>query len=132
FAPVDDARLVEARVVICMLGSFQVLAAGRPVTLRGGGKVETLLSTLALHAQHGLTRERLLDNLRPESESALAGQSLNTLVYSVHRLLGPELGGAAPVLYSGGWYRLNLEAGVSVDLYEFEVRAARGDQLHEE
>jgi DNA-binding SARP family transcriptional activator len=131
-APVGDARLAHGRVMICLLGSFQVLAAGRPLILRGGGKVEALLTALALHAQHGLTRERLLDNLWPDGESALAGQSLNTLVYSVHRLLGPDLGGAAPVLYSGGWYRLNLEAGVSVDLHEFEALAARGDQLHEE
>jgi DNA-binding SARP family transcriptional activator len=127
----EEGQPAAPRVVICLLGSFQVLASGRPMVLRGGGKVEALLSTLALHAEHGLTRERILDNLWPEADSALAGQSLNTLVYSIHRLLGPELGGAAPVLCSGGWYRLNLGAGMSIDLHDFEAHATRGDQLHE-
>jgi DNA-binding SARP family transcriptional activator len=114
-------------VLICLLGSFQVIGGGQPIVLRGGGKAEALLCGLALRSQHGLTRDRLIDSLWPDSEAVLAGQSLNSLVYSLNRLLGPELGGAPPVIYSGGWYRLNLEAGVAVDLTQFEQLAASGD-----
>ena len=116
-------------ILICLLGSFQVISGGHPVVLRGGGKAEALLCGLALRSQHGLTRDRLIDSLWPDGEAALAGQSLNSLVYSLHRLLGPALDGAPPVVYNGGWYRLNVDAGVAVDLTEFERLAASGDQL---
>jgi DNA-binding SARP family transcriptional activator len=122
-------RQAPQPVLICLLGSFQVICNGRPVMLRGGGKAEALLCGLAVRGQQGLTRDRLIDSLWPDADAALAGQSLNTLVYSLHRLLGAELGGAAPVLYSGGWYRLNLDAGVAVDLMLFEGLASRGDRL---
>lgn len=115
-------------VLICLLGSFHVLGGGHPIVLRGGGKAESLLSALALHAQQGLTRERLIESLWPDTDSALAGQSLNTLIYSLHRLLGEQLGGAPPVISAGGWYRLNLDAGVGVDLACFEQLAATGDR----
>jgi len=116
-------------VLICLLGSFQLLADGRPVTLRGGGKAEALLGALASRSDQGLSRDRIIDALWPDSDAVLAGQSLNTLVYSLHRLLGEALGGAAPVVYSGGWYRLNLEAGVAVDVAEFDQLVDTADQL---
>ncbi len=116
-------------VLICLLGSFQVIGAGHPVALRIGGKAEALLCGLAMRAQQGLNRDRLLDSLWPDSEPALASQSLNTLVYSLHRLLGDVLGGAPPVVYSGGWYRLNLDAGVAVDLSQFDELADGADRL---
>jgi len=122
-------RQVTQPVLICLLGSFQVLADGRPVTLRGGGKAEALLSALATRVRQGSSRERIIDSLWPETDSALAGQSLNTLVYSLHRLMGDALQGAPPVVYNGGWYRLNVEAGVAVDVAEFDALVDAGDRL---
>ncbi len=106
-----------------------MVVGGRPIVLRGGGKAEALLSLLAARPEHGLTRERLIETLWPDGDATLAGQSLNTLVYSLHRLLGDALDGAPPVLVSGGWYHLNTRAGVSVDLTRFEDLAATGDRL---
>lgn len=122
-------RQVAPPVLICLLGSFQVIAAGRPVTVRGGGKAEALLCGLAMRGQQGLSRDRLIDSLWPDTDAALASQSLNSLVYSLHRLLGEALGSAAPIVYSGGWYRLNLAAGVEVDLTRFDDLADAGDRL---
>jgi DNA-binding SARP family transcriptional activator len=123
-------------VLICLLGPFQLLKAGRPVPLRSGGKIEALLSTLALQPGYGVRREELLAGLWPDQDVLLAGQSLNSLVYSVHRLLGEALD-APPVLLADGLYRLNVEAGIGIDIACFDAlvsageRAARaGDRRH--
>lgn len=114
-------------VLICLLGNFRVLAAGKLLPLRGV-KAESLLCSLALREHHSIPRETLLDTLWPRTEHSLAGQSLNTLVYSLHKLLKTCLGGAAPVLHENGSYRLNTEAGVEVDVAAFEKWAKAGDQ----
>jgi DNA-binding SARP family transcriptional activator len=69
-----------------------------------------------------------LDLLWPASDSAQATQSLNSLVYSLHKLIGAALGGAAAILHEDGYYRLNVEAGVGVDVACFDAWANTGDQ----
>jgi DNA-binding SARP family transcriptional activator len=118
----------DAPVLICLLGKFRLFKAGRPVALRGGGKTEELLSALALRLKTGLRRESLLATLWPDRNGSVAGQSLNTLVYSLRRLLGNGIGGSALVLYVNGWYRLNSEAGVVVDMALFEDLVNEGDR----
>jgi hypothetical protein len=44
-------------VLICVLGPFQLLKAGRLVEVRRGGKTEALLSGLALAGTHGSSRD---------------------------------------------------------------------------
>jgi DNA-binding SARP family transcriptional activator len=67
--------------------------------------------------------------LWPDSDAALASQSLHTLVYSLNSLLGDAtLNRAAPVVNEGGAYRLNTAAGVGVDLARFEALALLGDR----
>jgi DNA-binding SARP family transcriptional activator len=114
-------------VLVCLLGNFRVLAGGKVLRLRGV-KTESLLCSLALRERSSIPRETLLDLLWPHTERSLAGQSLNTLVYSLHKLLKTWLGGAAPVLHEHGSYRLNTEAGVVVDVAAFEKWAKVGDQ----
>lgn len=114
-------------VFICLLGDFRLLKANQPLALRGGGKAEALLCSLALRPAYSLSRETVLEMLWPRSDAALAGQSLNSLVYSLHKLLGGSLGGAAPVLHVDGCYRLNVRAGVGVDVADFDALAVSGD-----
>jgi DNA-binding SARP family transcriptional activator len=111
-----------------MLGSFRVLSGGQAIDMRSGGKTETLLSSLAIRPDFALPRETLLDILWPEQESARAGQSLNSLVNSLQKLLGQALGGAAPVIRTNGTYRLHVEAGVGVDIADFDATAREGDR----
>jgi DNA-binding SARP family transcriptional activator len=111
-----------------VLGSFRLLKGGSPVEVRGGGKAEYLLSRLALRVDEGVRRDALLSGLWPDREAILAGQSLNSLLYSLHRLLGDEIGGAAPVLQGGGYCRLNSEAGIAVDLAHFEQLTDEGNR----
>jgi DNA-binding SARP family transcriptional activator len=98
------------------------------VAVRPDGKISLLLCNLALQHEQGVRREALLEALWPASEVALAGQSLNSLVYEIQKTLGGALGGAAPVIYANGSYRLNREAGVGTDLQWFDALVAAGDQ----
>ena len=115
------------RIRICLLGSFRLLKGGVAVHVREGTKTEALLGHLALSAQ-GVSRESLLGRLWPASSSALASQSLNTLVYTIQRAVADGHGMPA-ILHEGGQYRLNSEAGIDVDVIEFDRFVGLGDRL---
>jgi DNA-binding SARP family transcriptional activator len=129
--PIDIAlaagRSSTCMVEICLLGSFRLTRWGSPSLARVGSKTETLLAGLALAGDNGLPREVLLERLWPESDPQLARQSLNSLVHALRRLVRVQLGDAVPVLNLGGFYRLNLEAGVGVDVMRFDELADTGD-----
>ncbi len=121
-------ELCDSPIQICLLGSFRVLNHGQAIAIRSGGKVESLLYQLSLHRREGVSREALLDRLWPESDTSLAGQSLNSLVYSVRQLFGETLGGASLAVQRDGCYQLNLEAGIDVDVARFEELLDRGER----
>src|SRR5207248_9734419 len=93
------------------------------------GKAVTLLSNLGLHWQQGLPRDQLLVTLWPSGDRLLARQSLNSLVHRLREWFADAIVGAGPVLYADGAYRLNLEAGVSVDVAQFERLISEADRL---
>src|SRR5262245_22567815 len=113
-------------ILICLLGSFLLLQAGRPVGIRSGGKIETILCRLGLESGYRVPRAALVNLLWPASDSTQATQSLNSLIYSIHKLIGDALGGAPAVLHEDGHYRLNVEAGVGVDIACFDAWANAG------
>lgn len=115
-------------LMIRVLGAFQVLNAEGPVAVPSRGKAQALLSTLALHYAQSVPRDKILEHLWPTSDSVLAAQSLNSLVYSLQKQLGRWIGGGPPVVHAHGYYRLNREAGVSLDLACFEALIRDGDQ----
>ncbi len=126
--PTMPADAVDAPVLVCLLGPFRLLKRGQPVALGSGGKTEALLSALALPGGRRLTRATLLSLLYPDQDIALAGQALNSLVYTLKKRLADALAGAPPVLHDDGGYWLNVEAGVATDVAAFESHAACGDQ----
>ena len=115
-------------VMLCLLGNFRLLVGGELIPMHPGGKSEALLSLLALQAGRRLPRERLVQALWPTRDPALGLHSLNTLVYNMHKLLGPALNAAAPVLHEEGYYRLNSEAGIGVDVTRFDQFVDDGDR----
>ena len=115
-------------VQVCLLGGLALLKWGRPVTWRGGARTEALLLSLAIEERRGVSRERLLSQVWPEADPGLAVQSLHSLVHSLHRLLGDAIGGAMPVVHAGDIYRINVEAGIVVDITSFDALARRGDR----
>jgi DNA-binding SARP family transcriptional activator len=58
----------------------------------------------------------------------MSGPALNSLVHHLHKVLADVLGGAPPVLHAQGSYRLNVEAGVHVDVAWFDALADIGDR----
>lgn len=115
-------------VMLCLLGNFRLLVGGELVPLRAGGKSEALLSLLAIQFGRRLARDELLQAVWPEREPALAGTSLRVLLYELSKLLGPALQGAAPIQHAGGYYWLNTEAGIGVDVTDFDRLVDTGNQ----
>ena len=118
-------------VQICLLGGFRLEKGGRSLHLRPGGKAEALLIDLAIRQSQPVARDLLLERLWPRTTLTLAGKSLNSLIYSLHKLLGDAIAGAAPILFRDGGYRLNADAGVSVDVQVFEALVDAGDRGRE-
>lgn len=58
---------IDCPVLICLLGLFRLLKAGRLVSVRSGGKIEALLSSLALQPGYAARREELLTTLWPNT-----------------------------------------------------------------
>jgi DNA-binding SARP family transcriptional activator len=121
-----DPLDASATVTICVLGPFRVLHGASPLRLHCRGKTDLLLSTLAINHARGLARDELVVHLWPDHDPALARQALHSLIHSLHRAFDAPLAGAPPVVYSGGMYRLNAEAGVAVDTARFDALADRG------
>jgi hypothetical protein len=82
-------------ILICLLGNFRLLKGGQPILLHHAGKTQSLLSNLALGPDYALPRERLLQAVWPDTDVALAGQSLNSLVYALRKQLSDHLRRAA-------------------------------------
>jgi DNA-binding SARP family transcriptional activator len=119
-------------VMICLLGEFRLMNGGEALPVHGRGKSSELLRLLGLKYNTCVRREVLLDRLWPESSPDLAAQSLNSLVYSLHKQLGEHLNGSAPVVYCDGFYRLNLQAGIGVDVIAFDRLARQSERAAQE
>ena len=118
----------DASVRICLMGSFRILTQGEPGLVQAGAKAEVLLTNLALRHPLGVRRDALLVLLWPNTDTDLACQSLRTLLYGLHRLLGSALDDAPPILHQGDTYRLNAEAGVDVDVRTFDSLIGAADE----
>jgi DNA-binding SARP family transcriptional activator len=119
----------SAAVFVGLLGPFQILKMGRPVSLRAGGKAEQLLGWLAMHPQFGVHRETLVEHIWPDTSPTLANQCLNTLTHWLKTQLSDVLGGQPPIIHMQGHYTLNLDSGLTVDVLEFESAVDAGHRL---
>ena len=126
--PTSLPHAADCPVLICLLGPFRLLKLGHPITVGGGGKTEALLTHLALRPNRHTSRSDLLHRLWPDQDPALAGQSLNSLVYALRKRLSDALGGASPIVNTDGAYWLNTEAGVGTDIAVFDSLVQQGDQ----
>ncbi len=126
---VSGSGISEWPVLICILGDFRLLKGGLPVPTHGI-KAQVLLTCLALQPNHRLSHDTLLDILWPDCNPSLAKESLHTLVHQLKKLLGCVLNGAAPLVCKEGFYSLNTDGGVGVDLAYFEALVDEGNRQH--
>jgi DNA-binding SARP family transcriptional activator len=119
---------VGESIMICVLGNIQLLHEGQLLPVRPGGKSEALVSYLAIMYSRPVSRKQLTQALWPTSDPALASHSLNNLVYTLNKRLGPRLSGSALVLHEEGYYRLNTDVGIVVDVERFDRLTQAGDR----
>src|SRR6476646_5964551 len=105
----------SSRVLIRLLGPFQILKMGQPVSMRCGGKTEQLTSCLALHPRVGVHRATLVEQIWPHVPRTLAGQSLNTLMLSIKAQLTDKLAGGPQTATTENDATADLPAVVKVD-----------------
>jgi DNA-binding SARP family transcriptional activator len=125
----DNALSTLSPVVISVLGSFQLTLGGKPASVVSEGKSEHLLICLALAHQHRMLRAQLLERVWPHSDSALAGQALNSLNHQLNKLSSGFLNGAGVIVHESGYYQLNVTAGVWVDVDHFAAWSEMGKRL---
>ncbi len=130
-APATTTDLTECvdsyPLLVCLLGSFRLLLAGKLIPVPNGGKVERLFACLGRRHGQRVSREVLLDAVWPGADPALASQSLNSLVHTIRKTLVLGLNGTGPVVQAGGFYELTTAAGVCVDVARFDELADAGD-----
>lgn len=122
-----DGRRLEFRV----LGPFEVLAGGEPLSL-GGHKPRALVALLLLRADEVVSTDRLIDELWADSPPPTAHASLQVYVSRLRKILEPARakGGDGGVLLSKpSGYALTIDDHV-FDLRDFERLVGDGrDEL---
>lgn len=104
-----------------ILGPLEVLVNGDPVSL-GGPRPRSVLAVLALHPNHVVSRDRLIDEIWGESPPETAQTALQVHVSQLRKVLGADRIETRPP-----GYRLRLEPKeLDVDRFDQLVREARG------
>ena len=94
-----------------ILGSIEVLDAGRPVQI-GPGKPLSLLAFLILHANEVVTSDRIVEELWDGRAPQSAAKIVQNAVSQLRKALAGSPNGAADSLVThGGGYVLEIEAG---------------------
>lgn len=115
--------------MIALLGGFRLTLGDQPVPIGSGSKSEILLTQLALARQQPLPRTVLLERLWPDYDVALAGQSLNSLVYQLNKLANRFVKRLNLVSHDNGYYHLNNTGEIGLDIDYFDKWGAKGIQL---
>ncbi|MET7751576.1 BTAD domain-containing putative transcriptional regulator [Micromonospora sp. NPDC005367] len=114
---------------LCLLGPVRVRRDGAEVGL-GSNQRTAIFSVLALNANHGVTRDQLVNAVWGDDPPAKAVGNVYTHISSLRQILEPnrERRTTGQLLVSeGGAYRLHVPAS-SVDVFRFESlrKEARG------
>jgi DNA-binding SARP family transcriptional activator len=106
---------------LCTLGRLSLERDGVPVGgIASRRRFLALLALVAGHGVRGISRDKLLAYLWPESDTERARNSLKQALFSIRRALGP-----AVLVSSGDTVRLD-PAAIQVDVWEFEAELERG------
>jgi DNA-binding SARP family transcriptional activator len=108
------------QLTVCLLNYFHVEAAGQVIP-SCGPKADALLALLALRRECRAARADVLFGLWPDCDETLAAQNLNSLNSNLKKSLGKYLDGQPPVIAEDGTYRLNIEAGIDIDIACFDA-----------
>ena len=125
-ALVVKAGEAAIQLFVRLLGPFELWSDGTPIRMRNRPKLQALLVTLVVRPGYRAGRETLLTTIWPDRDCQLSGQALNSLTSSVRRALPRTPGCAQLIMHDGGFYSLNVNDRVSVDVARFEHLAQAG------
>src|SRR5918997_1294697 len=107
------------RIIVRLLGSFDVTIDGEPVTTFEYAKVRALLAYLAVESQRPVPRAELATLLWPDQPERAARANLSQALTTLRNALG-EKAAHQPVLLSDALsVRLNPESPVEMDVSQF-------------
>ncbi|MCU0507802.1 MAG: AAA family ATPase [Anaerolineae bacterium] len=124
-----------SRLAIFLLGGFEVLLDGKPVTSFGTDKVRALLAYLALRAGRPHRRAALAGLLWPDLPQERAAHNLRQSLLRLRRALGDDEGAAEGrepfLLLAGQEVQFNPLSNHHIDVAEFlELLRARRHHQH--
>jgi predicted ATPase/DNA-binding SARP family transcriptional activator len=109
-----------AKMEISLFGPFQVLLNGAPVTTFESVKVRALLAFLATETNHPQPREHLAALLWPDWPQQSAMSNLRYALADLRKVIGDRDAQPRFLLVTRESLQLNREAGIGVDVIEFE------------
>ena len=101
-----------------ILGPLEVERDGRLVKV-GAAKQRALLAILLLHANHVVSRDRLIDGLWGQQPPPTAATALRVYVSELRKALDPESSAGQPILSAEPGYRIDVPPD-QLDLTRFE------------
>lgn len=112
---------------VWLFGGLRIEDDGRPLDIPRG-QAESLFTFLVLHARTSHPREYLAGLIWPEESAEHAGRNFSNLLYRLRKALGPHW-----LTVDGDHIKLRVEAGLWVDVWEFErlVEAEEPDVLEQ-
>lgn len=118
-------------ITVAILGTPRLIVHERDIPIRGGGKSETMLLTVALAHRAPTARFTLLTALWPNEEPTIAGNALNTLTAELNKKSRTAIRAARGrsdnlICHEEGQYRLHSEIGVGTDVEYFDQWSSEG------
>lgn len=123
--------LVTPHLEIRLLGDFLLLIDGRPMTLSGVARLQSLLAYLVLHRSAPQDRSRLAFLLWPDSTDAQAHTNLRKLLHQLRQAV-PDIDMYLHAdRHNLHWVEQQpgAERGWRLDVQEFEVVLARAERI---
>jgi DNA-binding SARP family transcriptional activator len=116
--------MIMARLAVSLLGTFQVVLHGKPVTAFETDKARGLLAYLMVEADRPHPRERLAGMLWPDSSEEAAHNSLRQALHNLRRALGEPDPAAPFLLLTPGSVQFNMASDCWLDVTAFGDRVA--------
>ena len=108
-----------ARLIVTLLGAFQVSLGGEPLTTFESNKVRGLLAYLAAEASRPQRREALATLLWPDWPQQSALRNLSYALADLRKNIGDRDAKPSYLLISRDTLQLNPESDIQVDLWDF-------------
>jgi DNA-binding SARP family transcriptional activator len=115
------------RLLVALLGTFQVTLDGKPVTGFESAKVRALLAFLAAEANHVHSREALAEMLWPERAPGVALADLRHALANLRKVIADPSAQPPFLLISQTTLKFNLASDATIDIVEFATLLKHGN-----